>query len=104
MEKSEAIRQSIEYESSVSKTNLSKERSITSGKEKLCEEIQRNLEGILYNNFFYFPFQVVIIIFLEKCNSLTNENSELKVKLQAIDGEYASELIKIKTSLDEKVN
>jgi hypothetical protein len=35
---------------------------------------------------------------------LDNENSELKAKLQAIDGEYASELVKIKTSLDEKVS
>ncbi len=52
LEKSEAIRQSIEYESSVSKTSLSKERSINSGKEKLCEEIQRNLEGTFnYNQF-----------------------------------------------------
>ncbi len=45
LEKSEATRQSIEYELSVARNSYNKERSIIIDKEKVSEEINKNLEG-----------------------------------------------------------
>lgn len=45
LEKSEAVRQSIEYELTVAKNSFNKERNIFIEKGKVLEEINKNLEG-----------------------------------------------------------
>ena len=104
LEKSEALRQSIEYETSVAKNTLNKERSINMEKEKYSEEMIKSLEG----NFFWNLnadncFKACLLACIEKFNVVVNENSQIKEKLQTIDGQYSSELLKIKKSLEEKV-
>ena len=44
-EKSEASRQTLEYELSLAKTNYNKEKLISSEKEKMLEEISKNYQG-----------------------------------------------------------
>ena len=46
LEKSEALRQNIEYELSLTKCNFNKEKQAFNEKEKLHEEINKNFEGI----------------------------------------------------------
>ena len=45
LEKSETLRQNLEYELSVSKCNSNREKNQSSEKEKLLEEINKNFEG-----------------------------------------------------------
>lgn len=45
LEKSEALRQNLEYELSLMKCNFNKEKQAYSDKEKMHEEVNTNLEG-----------------------------------------------------------
>ena len=46
-EKNEAHRQTLEYELTLAKSNLNKEKQLASEKEKSFEEITKNLKGII---------------------------------------------------------
>jgi predicted nucleic acid-binding Zn-ribbon protein len=46
LEKSEALRQALEYELTMNKSSVQKERTICYEKEKMLEDINKNLEGI----------------------------------------------------------
>ncbi len=48
LEKSEALRQDLEYQLSLIKCSHSREKSHSSGKEKMLEDINKGLEGICY--------------------------------------------------------
>jgi hypothetical protein len=46
LEKSEALRQNLEYELSLLKCSFNKEKQAFNGKESLLEEINKNFEGM----------------------------------------------------------
>lgn len=47
LEKSEALRQALEYELTMTKSSVQKERNICYEKEKMLEDINNSLEGII---------------------------------------------------------
>jgi hypothetical protein len=47
LEKSEATRQNLEYELSLMKSNFNKDKQAYTDKEKMLDEINKNLEGII---------------------------------------------------------
>lgn len=47
LEKSEATRQNLEYELSLMKSNFNKDKQAYTDKEKMLDEINKNLEGLI---------------------------------------------------------
>ena len=64
-EKSEASRQTLEYELSLAKTNYNKEKQLNLEKEKMLEEISKNYQGTPPRYLFFLIFYFMRQFFFE---------------------------------------
>ncbi len=70
-EKSEASRQTLEYELSLAKTNYNKEKQLNLEKEKMLEEISKNYQGTPLDIYSFLKFYFLRQFFFELKNKLS---------------------------------
>lgn len=107
LEKSETLRQNLEYELSVMKCNNTREKNSLSEKEKALEDMKKSFESkwILLRlslvNFFYW----IGLFFKGKTSSISKENSYLKNKIKNLEMELTkeeNERLKLKSFRNEQ--